>query len=67
VTVAGGTSRLPSALCQSVCVAVVEMDLKEGYQVGLELSTELIANGVEVPFTAEPRDEVSLPEEVAQI
>lgn len=41
------------------------MDLKEGYQVGLELSTELIANGVEVPFTAEPRDEVSLPEEVA--
>jgi hypothetical protein len=48
-------------------VAVVEMDLEEAYQVGSELSTELIENGVEVPFTAEPRDEVSLPEEGVEI
>jgi len=48
-------------------VAVVEMDLEEAYQVGSELSTELIENGVEVPFTAEPRDEVSLPEEAVEI
>ena len=48
-------------------VAVVEMDLEEAYQVGSELSTELIANGVEVPFTAEPRDEVSLPEDGVKI
>jgi len=48
-------------------VAVVEMDLEEAYQVGSELSTELIENGVEVPFTAEPRGEVSLPEEVVEI
>ncbi|MEF8816966.1 MAG: hypothetical protein V5A20_07220 [Salinibacter sp.] len=48
-------------------VAVVEMDLEKAYQVGSELSTELIENGVEVPFTAEPRDEVSLSEEVVEI
>jgi len=48
-------------------VAVVKMDLEAAYQVGSELSTELIENGVEVPFTAEPRDEVSLPEEAVEI
>lgn len=48
-------------------VAVVEMDLEEAYQVGSELSTELIENGVEVPFTAEPKSEVSLPAEGVEI
>lgn len=48
-------------------VAVVEMDLEEAYQVGSELSTDLIENGVEVPFTAEPRSEVSLPAEGVKI
>jgi hypothetical protein len=48
-------------------VAVVEMDLEETYQVGSELSTELIENGVEVPFTAEPKNEVSLPTEGVEI
>ena len=48
-------------------VAVVEMDLEEAYQVGSELGTGLIENGVEVPFTAEPKNEVSLPAEVVEI
>ena len=48
-------------------VAVVKMDLEEAYQVGAELSTELIENGVEVPFTAEPKREVSLPAEGVEI
>jgi hypothetical protein len=48
-------------------VAVVEMDLEEAYRVGSELSTELIENGVEVPFTAEPKSEVSLPAEGVKI
>jgi len=48
-------------------VAVVEMNLEDAYQVGAELSTELIENGVEVPFTAEPKNEVSLPAEVVEI
>jgi hypothetical protein len=48
-------------------VAVVEMGLEDTYRIGSELSTELIENGVEVPFTAEPKDEVSLPAEVVEI
>jgi hypothetical protein len=48
-------------------VAVVEMDLEDAYRVGSELSTELIENGVVVPFTAEPEDEVSLPTERVEI
>lgn len=48
-------------------VAIVDMDLEDAYRVGSELSTELIENGVEVPFTAEPKDEVSLPDEGVEI
>ncbi|PSQ78684.1 MAG: hypothetical protein BRD35_00645 [Bacteroidetes bacterium QH_7_62_13] len=48
-------------------VAVVEMDLEEAYRVGSELSTELIENGVDVPFTAEPKEEVLLPAEGGEI
>jgi len=48
-------------------VAVVEMDLEEAYRVGSELSTELIENGVDVPFTAEPKEEVLLPDEGVEI
>lgn len=44
-------------------VAVVDMDLKEAYRVGGSLSTELLENGVEVPLTVEPENEVSLPSE----
>lgn len=44
-------------------VAVVDMDLEEAYRVGGTLSTELLENGVEVPLTVEPENEISLPSE----
>lgn len=48
-------------------LAVVEMDLEDTYRNGAELSSELIENGVEVPFTVEPKTEVSLPDEGVEI
>lgn len=48
-------------------VAVVEMDVEKAYRVGSELSTELIENDVDIPFTAEPKEKVSLPTEGVEI